>query len=216
MRVEQQNKFIEVLDFLKNYANKTYKSPEREMDIIEKNKLEDIRNKGKNAVSTFKDMYGHFEDEDYKNSRNPKWLSVNGSKVRGGFWSELKRKDKIDLPSSISIIANKNKEIRFAVYIELKFDNATKQDYLRHNRFLDILDIDKEDFDYFATESTIKDGIDVNNASKDEIKNYINNIMDKETGHICVGKSFNYDFIKQHTSEEIINFMKDTVNKLKK
>ena len=213
MKLQEQYKLVEILDFLKNYYNKPYKNPQNETNIDEKNKLQDIKNKGQNTLSIFKDMCLFLEDKDYKNKISSKWLDGSNRYVRSYLWSELKRKDKLNLPSSISIVAeNKNEEIKFMIYLELRVENADKQYYLRHNKCLNVLDIDKENFEYFGT---TKDGMNLNKANKDEIKKYINCTMDKENEHIRIGKSFNYDFVKQHTSQEIINIMKETVNELK-
>ena len=40
--------------------------------------------------------------------------------------------------------------------------------------------------------------------------------MNKETEKVRIGKSFSYDFVKDNSSEYIIDIMKDTVNRLKK
>lgn len=129
-------------------------------------------------------------------------------------WSELKHKDKKDLPSSISIVAEKkNEQVKFIIYLEIRDEDSNKEYYVRHNKFLDALDIDNEDFEYFGT--THK-GISLNDLAKPEIKKHIKTVMDKETQKVRIGKSFSYDFVKNNSSEYIIDIMKDTVNRLKK
>ena len=92
----------------------------------------------------------YLEDENYKNKLSPKWLDGSNRYVRGYLWSELKHKDKKDLPTSISIIAEKtDKEANFIIYLEIRDEDASKEYYLRHNKFLDSLDIENEDFEYF-------------------------------------------------------------------
>ena len=35
------------------------------------------------------------------------------------------------------------------IYLEIRDEDASKEYYLRHNKFLDSLDIENEDFEYF-------------------------------------------------------------------
>src|SRR5699024_141140 len=84
---------------------------------------------------------------------------------------------------------------------------------LRHNKFLDSLDIENEDFEYFIFTDK---GESLNNLNKFEIKQYIQTTMNKETEKVKIGKSFSYDFVKDNSNEYIIDIMKDTVNRLKK
>lgn len=208
------NKLLEILNFLKIYGKKSYKNPINETNTIEKAKLEELKIKGQNALSLFKDMCMYLEDENYKNKLSPKWLDGSNRYIRGYLWSELKHKDKKDLPTSISIIAEKtDKEANFIIYLEIRDEDASKEYYLRHNKFLDSLDIENEDFEYFIFTDQ---GESLNNLNKSEIKQYIETRMNKETEKVRIGKSFSYDFVKDNSSEYIIEIMKDTVNRLKK
>lgn len=208
------NKLLEILNFLKIYGKKSYKNPINETNPIEKAKLEELKIKGQNALSLFKDMCMYLEDENYKNKLSPKWLDGSNRYIRGYLWSELKHKDKKDLPTSISIIAEKtDKEANFIIYLEIRDEDASKEYYLRHNKFLDSLDIENEDFEYFIFTDQ---GESLNNLNKSEIKQYIETRMNKETEKVRIGKSFSYDFVKDNSSEYIIEIMKDTVNRLKK
>lgn len=208
------NKLLEILNFLKIYGKKSYKNPINETNPIEKAKLEELKFKGQNALSLFKDMCMSLEDENYKNKLSPKWLDGSNRYIRGYLWSELKHKDKKDLPTSISIVAEKtDKEANFIIYLEIRDEDASKEYYLRHNKFLDSLDIENEDFEYFIFTDQ---GESLNNLNKSEIKKYIETRMNKETEKVRIGKSFSYDFVKDNSSEYIIDIMKDTVNRLKK
>ena len=98
MKKYESNKLLEILDFLKIYGKKSYKNPINETDLIEKGKLEELKFKGQNALSLFKDMCMSLEDENYKNKLSPKWLDGSNRYIRGYLWSELKHKDKKDTP----------------------------------------------------------------------------------------------------------------------
>ena len=157
------NKLLEILNFLKIYGKKSYKNP-----INETNPIEKLKFKGQNALSLFKDMCMSLEDENYKNKLSPKWLDGSNRYIRGYLWSELKHKDKKDLPTSISIVAEKtDKEANFIIYLEIRDEDASKEYYLRHNKFLDSLDIENEDFEYFIFTDQ---GESLNNLNKSEIK----------------------------------------------
>lgn len=214
MKKYERGELVKILDFLDKYSYKSYKNPVNETDINEKARLEDLKSKGQNALSLFKDMCISLEDENYKNKLSSKWLDGSNRYIRGYLWSELKHKDKMDLPSSISIVAEKkDAQVRFIIYLEVRDEDANNEYYARHNKFLDILDVDNEDFEYFG--ETHK-GVSFNELEKSELKKYIETLLDKETKSIRVGKSFSYDFINGNSSDYIIDNMKDTVSKLKK
>ena len=65
MKLQEQYNLVEILDFLKNYSNMPYKNPQNEANIDEKNKLQDIKNKGQNTLSIFKDMCLSFYSKIY-------------------------------------------------------------------------------------------------------------------------------------------------------
>lgn len=214
MKKDEQYKLIEILDFLNEYAYKPYRNPVHEADITEQTRLQTLKLKGQSALSLFKDMCSSLEDENYKNKISSKWLDGSNKYVRSYLWSELKHKDKIHLPSSISIVAQKQGEkVKFLIYLEIRDESASKEDYIRHNKMLDIIDVYNEDFEYFGT--THK-GISFNELTKPKIKEYIEKYMDKESQRVQIGKSFSYDLVKNNSSEYIVNIMNDTVNRLKK
>ena len=110
MKKYEEYKLIEILDFLNEYAYKPYRNPVHETDSMEQARLQDLKLKGQNALSLFKDMCISLEDKRYKNKISSKWLDGSNKYVRSYFWSQLKHQDKIHLPSSISIVAQKQGE----------------------------------------------------------------------------------------------------------
>ena len=154
------------------------------------------------------------EDDNYKNKISSKWLNGANTSVRDYLWSEIRNKDKTHLPSSISIVAGRtDKDAEFKIYLEIRRENAVSTDYIRHNKFLDILDIDNEDMEYFGFTD---DNRDLRKLDKNEIKLYIDQNLDRASSNIRVGKSISYDFVKNNDSRVVLEIMKSTVEKLKK
>lgn len=214
MKQFEQDRLIEILEFLKDYSNKPYRNPANETDKIEKVRLENLKSKGQNALSLFKDMCTHLEDENYKKKVSSKWLDGSNRYVRNYLWCEIKHKDKSHLPSSISVVAeNKDKQVKFMIYVEIRDESSSKEDYLRHNKFLNEIDFDKEDMEYFGV---TKEGISFNELSKSEIKKYIQTAMNRENERIRIGRSFTYDVVRDNGDKYIFTAMKDTMNILKK
>lgn len=204
----------DILDFLNEFSHVKYKNPQKEDDPIKKASLENIFNKGSNTWKLFTQMCSQLEDDEYKKYISSSWLKGNNTEVRNYLWIELKKKDKDQFASSISIFAEKEgKEPRFRVSLEIKDKNSKEEDYIRHNRFLNYLDIDKEEFEYFATRN--KD-LNLENINKSQLREYIQKVKKREVNKIQIGKTINYDFVKENSDQDIINIMKDTINKLKK
>ena len=112
------------------------------------------------------------EGDNYKNKISSKWLNGANTSVRDYLWSEIRNKDKTHLPSSISIVAGRtDKDAEFKIYLEIRRENALSTDYIRHNKFLDILDIDNEDMEYFGFTD---DNRDLRKLDKNEIKYSVN------------------------------------------
>lgn len=214
MKQYEENRLIEILEFLKEHSNEPYRNPANETNEIEKVRLENLKSKGQNALSLFKDMCTHLEDENYKKKVSSKWLDGSNRYVRNYLWAEIKRKDKTNLSSSISVFAEKEDDkIRFRLSLEIRGEDSNKDDYIRHNRFLDYLNVAEEDFEYFGTRN--KD-ISLEDLSKESIKEYIQEVKERKANKIQIGKTIDYDYAKNHSEDDVINIMKDTVNKLKK
>ena len=210
----EKHKLLEILDFLKLYSYKSYKNPGDEDDKIKKKELLEIKSKGKNALILFKDMCLSLEGDNYKNKISSKWLNGANTSVRDYLWSEIRNKDKTHLPSSISIVAGRtDKDAEFKIYLEIRRENALSTDYIRHNKFLDILDIDNEDMEYFGFTD---DNRDLRKLDKNEIKLYIEQNLDRASSNIKIGKSISYDFVKNNDSRVVLEIMKSTVEELKK
>lgn len=210
----EKNKLKEILDFLKEYSCKPYKNPANESNLAEKDRLEALKSKGQNAISVFKDMCLSLEDENYKNKLSSKWLDGSNRYVRNYLWSELKREDKKELPSSISVFAEKeDNKVRFRLSLEIRVEDSNEEEYIRHNRFLNYINVDEEDFEYFGTRN--KD-INLEALSNESIKEYIQEVKERKANKIQIGKTVDYDYVKNNSANDVISIMKDTVNKLKK
>ena len=214
MKQYEENRLIEILEFLKEHSNEPYRNPANETNEIERARLENLKSKGQNALSLFKDMCTHLEDENYKKKVSSKWLDGSNRYVRNYLWAKIKRKDKTNLSSSISVFAEKEDDkIRFRLSLEIRGEDSNKDDYIRHNRFLDYLNVAEEDFEYFGTRN--KD-ISLEDLSKESIKEYIQEVKERKANKIQIGKTIDYEYVKNHSTDDVINIMKDTVNKLKK
>lgn len=214
MKQYEENRLIEILEFLKEHSNEPYRNPANGTNEIERARLESLKSKGQNALSLFKDMCIYLEDENYKKKVSSKWLDGSNRYVRNYLWAEIKRKDKTNLSSSISVFAEKEDDkIRFRLSLEIRGEDSNKDDYIRHNRFLDYLNVAEEDFEYFGTRN--KD-ISLEDLSKESIKEYIQEVKERKANKIQIGKTIDYEYVKNHSTDDVINIMKDTVNKLKK
>ena len=210
----KENHLKDILDFLNEFSNTEYRNPDNEEDTEKKLVLENIQNKGSNIWQLFKEMCTQLEDDEYKKVISSSWLKGSNTEVRDYLWIELKKKNKKDFNSSISIFAEKKDYVtRFRVALEIKGKNSNEEDYIRHNRFLNYLDIEKDDFEYFVSRN--KD-LDLEELNKEEISKYIQDVKDRRVNKIQVGKTVDYDFVKDNNGEDVIKIMKDTINRLKK
>lgn len=212
--MSEQRELVEILDFLKEYTDRPYSNPKNEKDQEKRLELENIKRQGSNALSMFKDMCISLEDDKYENKISTKWLKGSNTAVRNYLWSELKDKDKTHLPSSISIFAEKEaNKVRFRISLEIRGEDSDENAYIRHNRFLNVLNVEEENFEYFGTRN--KD-INLEDLNKEQIKEYIKEVKERKSNKIQVGKTINYDYVNNNSSKYIMEIMKDTVSKLKK
>ena len=212
--MSRQRELIEILDFLNEYTDRPYSNPNNEKDEEKKLELENIKRQGSNALSIFRDMCTSLEDDKYKNKISPKWLKGSNTAVRNYLWSEMKDKDKTHLSSSISIFAEKEADkVRFRVSLEIRGEDSDENAYIRHNRFLNVLNVDEENFEYFGTRN--KD-INLEDLDKAQIKEYIQEVKDRKANKIQVGKTIDYEYVKNNSSEDVMKIMEDTVSRLKK
>lgn len=209
-----ENYCYDILNFLNQYSNRAYGDPSKEKDPTKKLMLENIRNKGRNVWQLFRELCSRLEDDQYKKVISSSWLKGNNTEIRKYLWIELKKKDKEQFTSSISIFAEKEGEKpRFRVALEIKNKDSNENDYLRHNRFLDHLDISSDEFEYFGTRDN---DLNLEDINKNEISNYILKVKNREINKIQIGKTISYDFVKDNDYEDVINIMKDTINRLEK
>ncbi len=210
----KENQFKDILDFLNEFSNNEYGDPKNQDDPFKKSDLQNINNKGSNAWKLFREMCTQLEDEEYKQVISSSWLKGTNTEVRNYLWIELKKENKRHLSSSISIFAEKeNNEVRFRIALEIKDKNSKEEDYIRHNRFLNYLDIDSEEFEYFGSRNK---NINLEDLNKEEIREYIQDVKDRIANKIQVGKTVGYDFVKDNNSDDVINLIKDTINRLKR
>lgn len=132
-------RFQNIIDHLVKYAGDKYINPNR-LEDVEREYYVAIRESGRNAVNEFNKMSKYFEGKyglhcQYKS----KWLTGGNDVVRSYMWNQLKYQDAKKVPTSISIIADKQhdkEDVRFRISIELDEKAATQEDYNRHHRML--------------------------------------------------------------------------------
>lgn len=205
--------YKEILDFLKDYSGSAYANPDNSDNEIEKQRLLTIKAKAQSALNQFKAIgdlfkpYGYI----YEKSTAAQWLLGNRVTVRDYFWLELKKTGKETFPSSISIVAEKVENFRFTISLEIRDNKSDERAYLRHFRYLDRIDVDNQDFEYFFPNNT---DLTLDNLSKDEIKNFIEKVRKREENKIQIGKTLSYEYICNSNNEEIEKIIKEEVEKL--
>lgn len=131
--------FHNIVDHLVKYAGVKYINPNR-LEDGERDYYITIRESGRNAVNELNKMAKHFEKKyglhcPYKS----KWLTGGNDVVRRYLWNQLKYEDAKNVPTSISIFADKRHDeddVRFRISIELDEKAATEEDYYRHHSML--------------------------------------------------------------------------------
>ena len=141
------NDYIEVLNFLEEYAGVTYKSPVRVRPQEQGDEFRLLREHTRTALDK---MYTICENcasrINYQliiaNRKN--WLRGDNRAIRDYFWVQLKHKDYSNRPISISIFAEsplQSEPYFYRLALEIDEKNTTPEDYRAYKRYSDLLDI---------------------------------------------------------------------------
>lgn len=173
-----ETKCIKILDFLDEYANREYKSPNKETDSVKKEELLTLKRKGSEAVNELKKMTLLCErDFGVKMVAPSKWLNGGNNKVRAYQWIQLKKLGKEKFPTSLSIFAEiQEGKARFRFSVEINDAQSNTEDYIRHHRLLDI-DIKNSVIPlvYFKGGNNSDGGMVELNLSTEEVKEVLKN-----------------------------------------
>lgn len=204
--------YIDILDFLKQYAGEKYANPENIEDESEKNKYLNLKENAKNCIKKFKDIGNSYKaiGLTYDGKNASKWLDGTNKRIRNYFWMELKNQDKKNLNSSITIAAE-GENLRFKVSLEIRDDKSEEKDYIRHFRYLDNIDIYNTNFEYFDLDGN---SIDSALLNKEKLKSWIDNVKCRKEKKLQIGRTLNYDDIFSMSENDIKLFFDNAVNEL--
>jgi 5-methylcytosine-specific restriction enzyme B len=205
--------FKNILEYLEKYSNKEYKNPEKASSEEEKDKMLEIKGAATPAVNEFKKVANYFKQIGFiANEGGIKWLDASNVKVRSYLWIELKKSSKEKYQSSISIFAEKiNSEVRFRVTLELKEMGCKEEDYLRHHRFLEILDIKNNEFQYFGSR---KGDLDLLLLNESDVIEAIKKLNNRELNKLQIGRTISKIKVDHSSNSEILNTLTEIVKKL--
>lgn len=210
----QKKDYLEILEFLRDHSYDLYTKLEKIQNDKERERCIKLKADAQEAIRKFKLIGDAFLKRGFTYDGNAStWLNGSNTKVRNYFWIELKKKNKAMLSSSISVVAELQNELRFRVSLEIRDNKSEEKDYIRHFRYLDILDVDKTDFEYFGPRNNT---LEVENASNEEIKKWIEDVKNRREKKILVGRALRYDTLKYMSEVEIEGFFYDCVNELER
>lgn len=163
INLEKQD-YLDILDFLNNHAGEGYKSLDKIENQEEKDRCNKLKTDAQETIKKFKEIGNFFKKYGYSyNSNASTWLDGTYKKIRTYLWIELKKAHKEKFSTSISLFAEKQEELRFRVSLEIKENKSEKEDYIRHFRYLNILDVNNTNFEYFGeTDADLNDKDDIN------------------------------------------------------
>lgn len=143
--------FDKIIDHLNRYANQQYIDPKKVVGEKKKHYLT-IRSSGSRAVTELNKLADYFAEKYGVYNRNKsKWLTGGNDVVRGYLWNQLKYENKLHIPTSISLFADKRKDeenIRFRIAVELDEKAASEKDYMQHHYILKREFIQNENYCY--------------------------------------------------------------------
>lgn len=204
--------YIEVLDFLNKHAYEKYTKPEKIEDEAEKNRCLKLRENAQNCIKKFKTIGDFYKINGlFYDGNSSIWLDGTNTKVRHYLWMELRRKDKKSLSTSISVVAEIGQKLRFRVSLEIRDNKSDENDYIRHFRYLDKLDVDNTNFEYFGSRN---EDSELASLSNEEIKEWIEDVKSRKENKIQIGRTLTYEEIGSMSAEEIKSFFDNTVNDL--
>lgn len=204
----------EILDFLWYHGKASYQAPEKSENEDQKNKMLKLRDLGKRTGIEFATIGEYFTSVGYvfNKSSASKWLDGSGNGIRDYFWIELKLPEKDMFPTSISIFAEKkNDEVNYRISLEIKDSKSEVEDYKRHFKFLNNLQPEETDFEYFLTP---KGGLDLEVVSKDNIQFAIDKVKNREYHKLQIGKRITYEQAREMDSDQFLNYISDVVGAL--
>ncbi|WP_243156418.1 AAA family ATPase [Clostridium sp. C8-1-8] len=214
--VEKLNKkdYLSILEFLMEHSNERYTRLDKIEDDMEKERCEKLIKSAQEAIRKFKNIGDVFSDFGFTYDGNSStWLDGSKTRVRSYFWIELKKKDKSKLSTSISIFAEILGDPRFRVSLEIKDSKSEENEYIRHFRYLDKIDVDKTDFEYFGPR---QDNLKFDELSKEDIRAWVEDVKYRRKTKLQIGKTLNYDSLLDMNEEDIFGFFEENVMKLEK
>lgn len=207
INLEKQD-YLDILDFLNNHAGEGYKSLDKIENQEEKDRCNQLKTDAQETIKKFKEIGNFFKKYGYSyNSNASTWLDGSNTKVRNYLWIELKKEQKEKFSTSISLVAEKHEELRFRVSLEIKDNKSEEEDYIRHFRYLNILDVYNTNFEYFG-----KTNADLNN--KDDINKWVNQVKNRSEKKLQIGRTINYGKVQDMSKEDIDRFFQNAVAEL--
>ncbi|WP_404335113.1 AAA family ATPase [Planococcus rifietoensis] len=142
--------FQKIILHLSEYANHDYKNPVH-LEEQEKQLYLAIRESGSTAVSELNKLAASLAIKyGLENSNKSKWLSGGNNVVRRYLWNQLKYEQYKNVPTSMSVVAEKTLEgIQFRVSIELDEKKADLADFEHHHKFLAKPIIQEKNYCYY-------------------------------------------------------------------
>lgn len=133
--------YIGILDYLDNNQEIPYSNPEAQgIDPDEKKRLLEIKKKGQAAVAEMKKVAGRCEELYGLDICLPiLWLDGSNTKTRKYLWAQMKYKDFMSSPISISLFVEKNDgTTRYRISLEIKNDGTDKATMAKYHSHLDL------------------------------------------------------------------------------
>ena len=208
--MEKQD-YIEILEFLRDHSKEIYIKPEKAKNDSDKKIYEELALSGDKSLKKFKEISDRYLGK-FTSSTNPRWFDPSKeSRVKSYFWTQLKYKEKEKLSTSVAIFAEKEKKLRYRITLEIRDDKSIETDYIRHFRYLNILNVDNTNFEYFGKRN---ENLELNSLSKEEIKKWIEDVKSRKEKKIQVGRTLEYEDILSMDVKDIEGFFDNTVNEL--
>ncbi|MGI6169087.1 MAG: McrB family protein [Christensenellales bacterium] len=191
--------FEKIITYLMNYAGKKYVDPKKVG--AEKEAMERFKKAGSSARKEFSKFCEHVSDKfkGLKMQSTSGWIN-QGQIAQDYFWTELKHKDYVEYPHSISIFLtntdNRDKEWDLSVCVELRDGISKDEDYERHNRIVDLDSPEGTGGHYQIID--INDKLYVPHRGKDEVLEVKRAGMLKK---LQVAKKISKPYVQTKTSE---------------
>ncbi|MDD5792115.1 MAG: AAA family ATPase [Erysipelotrichaceae bacterium] len=174
--IKMQNVDIDykgVLDYLANNQELPYSNPEADgISVEDKNRYLAVKEKGQAVVAEMAKMASRCEELFGLDKCLPiKWLDGSNTKTRKYLWAQMKYKDYVDNPASVSLFVEKNNGVtRYRISLEIKNDGTDKKTMALYHSHLDI---PKEDGMVYVSGSNEWGNPAIINDSVEDIKKKI-------------------------------------------